>query len=222
MKKLTIAVLISMMGMQSSLAKPSGIDQVSYSVGYMMGSNVQSSAKDLNQAELIKGMKDGYSGKPSALSQAQMEQVIANYQQQQTATLLIKNTQQEKAFLAQNAKKAGVITTKSGLQYQILKQGKGKKPKASDIVKVKYTGKLLDGTVFDSTDLHGGEAVVFPLDEVIAGWTEGVQLMPVGSQYRFFVPSSLAYGEQGMPQGNIEPNAMLVFDIELLAINPKD
>ena len=120
-------------------------------------------------------------------------------------------------FLAKNAKKEKVITTASGLQYQILSEGKGASPVAADRVTVKYKGTLLDGTEFDSTDKHGGSAT-FPLNQVIKGWTEGVQLMKIGAKYRFFIPSSLAYGEEGAGKV-IPPNATLIFEIELLKVN---
>lgn len=109
------------------------------------------------------------------------------------------------------------ITLPSGLEYQVIKEGEGAKPTADDEVTVYYTGYLTDGTVFDSTDLHGGEPISFPLRGVIPGWTEGLQLMPVGSQYRFRIPGKLAYGERGVP-GAIPPNATLIFDVELIKI----
>ncbi len=120
-------------------------------------------------------------------------------------------------FLAKNAKKDKVITTASGLQYQILTEGKGTAPVATDNVTVKYKGTLLDGTEFDSTEKHGGSAT-FPLNRVIKGWTEGVQLMKPGAKYRFFIPSSLAYGEEGAGRV-IPPNATLIFEIELIKVN---
>ena len=120
-------------------------------------------------------------------------------------------------YLAENAKKAGVTTTASGLQYQVIKEGTGAKPVATDTVKVHYEGKLVDGTVFDSS-IKRGEPVSFPLNQVIAGWTEGVQLMTVGSKYKFVIPANLAYGEQG--GGPIPANSVLTFEVELLEINP--
>ena len=120
-------------------------------------------------------------------------------------------------FLAKNAKNAKVVTTKSGLQYQVLAEGKGATPVATDKVTVKYKGTLLDGTEFDNTDRHGGYAT-FPLNHVIKGWTEGVQLMKIGAKYRFFIPSELAYGEEGAGR-DIPPNATLIFEIELLKVN---
>ena len=128
----------------------------------------------------------------------------------------LKNKAAGEKFLAENAKKEGVKTTASGLQYQVIKLGDGPKPTATDQVKVNYKGTLIDGTVFDSS-YKRGKPVTFPLNQVIKGWIEGLQLMPVGSKYRFFLPSELAYGARGAG-GRIGPNAVLTFDIELLSI----
>jgi len=128
----------------------------------------------------------------------------------------LKNKVEGEKFLAENAKKEGVKTTASGLQYQVIKSGDGVKPKVTDKVKVNYEGKLIDGTVFDSS-YKRGQPVTFPLNQVIKGWTEGLQLMPVGSKYRFFLPSELAYGSNA-PGNKIGPNSALIFDVELLSI----
>lgn len=191
----------------------------SYSAGYVMGKNLKSTANDLIVDEVVRGLRDGFGGKKTTLTDAQMEQAILDYQTQHENKIAQKNALEGKTFLAKNAKRPGVITTASGLQYKIIKQGKGKKPKATDTVAVKYTGKLLDGSVFDSTEKQGDTPAVFPLNQVIPGWTEGVQLMNVGSKYRFYIPSTLAYGEQGAPS-TIPANSTLIFDIELLQINP--
>jgi len=126
-----------------------------------------------------------------------------------------KNVKEGEAFLAANAKKDGVKTTASGLQYKVIKAGTGATPKASDEVKVHYHGTLIDGTVFDSS-VQRGEPISFPLNGVIAGWTEGLQLMKVGDKFQFAIPSALAYGEQG--SGPIGPNSTLIFEVELLGI----
>jgi FKBP-type peptidyl-prolyl cis-trans isomerase len=127
------------------------------------------------------------------------------------------NSEKGEAFLAQNAKKEGVKTTASGLQYKVLKEGAGKSPQATDTVSVHYRGTLLDGTEFDSS-IKRGQPAEFPLNRVIPGWTEGVQLMKVGAKYQFTIPSKLAYGASGTPGGPIPPNATLIFEVELLAI----
>jgi FKBP-type peptidyl-prolyl cis-trans isomerase FkpA len=127
------------------------------------------------------------------------------------------NKEQGEKFLAENAKKPGVKTTPSGLQYMVLRQGSGPRPTATDRVRVNYEGKLLDGTVFDSSYARNQPAE-FALNQVIAGWTEGVGMMPVGSKFRFWIPGDLAYGANGTPGGPIGPNATLVFDVELMGI----
>ena len=121
------------------------------------------------------------------------------------------------AFLKENAKKEGVKTTASGLQYKVIKEGEGKSPKATDTVKVNYEGKLIDGKIFDSS-YKRGEPIEFPLNGVIPGWTEGVQLMKEGATYEFVIPSKLAYGERGAPGGTIPPNATLIFKVELIQV----
>ena len=121
------------------------------------------------------------------------------------------------AFLAKNKSKSGVKTTASGLQYEVEKEGTGPKPKATDTVKVDYTGTKIDGTKFDSS-VDRGQPATFPLNQVVPGWTEGLQLMPVGSEYKFYIPAKLAYGERG--PGPIGPNATLIFDVKLISIEP--
>ena len=193
--------------------------KVGYSLGYMMGSNVYDVASDLRVQDIVQGLQDGFANKPTNMTPEQMQQTVMAYEQRQTAKMLQDNLAKGEAFLAQNAKKPNVKTTASGLQYEVLQEGTGAKPKATDIVAVQYEGKTIDGKVFDSSAKHGGEPVVFPLNQVIPGWTEGVQLMNEGAKYRFYIPAKLAYGEQGAP-GAIEPNSVLIFDIELVKVNP--
>jgi FKBP-type peptidyl-prolyl cis-trans isomerase len=145
-------------------------------------------------------------------------------QQEKMGQVGLKNKADGEAFLAANAKKPGVITTKSGLQYQVIKQGSGPKPTIKDKVKVHYTGTMIDGKEFDSS-IRRGQPVELDLKGVIAGWTEGLQLMNVGSKFKLFIPSNLAYGEQGRPgqgpngEGGMPPNSTLIFDLELLGIS---
>lgn len=200
------------------------MNKVGYSFGYLMGEGNKDSVDDLRLDPFFQGFRDAYLAKNPAIDKVQMQKVLLDYQKRKEAeyakqieAMASKNLASEKAFLATNGKKSGLKTTASGLQYQVLKQGSGRTPTAKDKVKVHYEGRLLDGTIFDSS-YKRGEPVTFPLDQVIKGWTEGVQLMKEGSKYRLFVPSRLGYG----PAGNtdIEPNTLLIFDVELLEVNP--
>ncbi len=198
-------------------------EKVGYSFGYLMGKSNADAVKDLDVNTFLAGFKDGYGGKASALTEEQMKTTLLQYKQNQDAAEMKAFEQKAKEnadaaakFLADNAKKEGVITTASGLQYQVLKQGSGKRPSATSKVTVHYEGRLMDGTVFDSS-IDRGEPLTFSLNQVIAGWTEGLQLMQEGSKYRFVIPSNLAYGETGAGE-SIEPNSTLIFDVELLKI----
>ena len=186
-------------------------EKVGYSLGFMMAEGNKDAVKDLNLDTFEKGFRDGYEGKKSALTPEQMQQVLIDYQKAQEDKM--KNDGIK--FLADNAKKKDVKTTASGLQYKVVTPGMGKSPKATDVVEVNYEGKLIDGTVFDSS-YERGEPIEFPLNQVIPGWTEGLQLMKEGGKYEFYIPSELAYGELGN-QG-IAPNSTLIFTVELLAV----
>lgn len=197
-------------------------EKVGYSLGFMMAEGNKEAVADLNLDTFEKGFRDGYQGNESALTQEQMQKVLTDYQAEQEEKFV--NDMQAKAaenttigqnYLAENAKKEGVQTTASGLQYKVLTAGTGQSPAATDTVEVNYEGKLIDGTVFDSS-YERGEPIEFPLNQVIAGWTEGVQLMKEGGKYEFYIPSDLAYGEAGN-QG-IEPNSTLIFTVELLSV----
>ncbi len=200
---------------------------VSYSIGTMIAGNLKQQGVKVDLAELTKGLTDILEGKKPRLDQAQVQKVMAAFQQEQmkaqegkAAEAAGKNKEEGAAFLAKNGKDEGVVTTASGLQYKILKQGDGAKPAATDKVKVHYHGTLLDGKVFDSS-VDRGEPISFPLDGVIKGWTEGVQLMPVGSKFKFFIPSDLAYGDGGAG-ADIGPGSTLIFEVELIAIEAAD
>ena len=197
-------------------------EKVGYSLGFMMAEGNKEAVKDLDLNTFEKGFRDGYEGNDSALTQEQMQEVLMTYQKEQEEQFvkdMEKQTTENKAagvaFLAENAKKEGVKTTASGLQYKVVKAGTGKMPKATDVVEVNYEGKLIDGTVFDSS-YERGEPIEFPLNQVIAGWTEGLQLMKEGGKYEFYIPSDIAYGEAG--NAGIEPNSTLIFTVELLKV----
>ncbi|WP_205758704.1 FKBP-type peptidyl-prolyl cis-trans isomerase [Lysobacter sp. HDW10] len=199
-------------------------EQVSYMVGLDMGRTLKPAKDDIDLDVMLKGIKDELAEGKKLMDDKQADAVREAFgqkmQAKQIAAMLAdqkKNAEAGTKFLAENAKKAGVKTTPSGLQYQVITEGTGPKPKATDFVKVHYRGTLLDGKEFDSS-YSRNEPTMFPLNRVIPGWSEGVQLMPVGSKYKFWIPSELAYGEQGTPGGPIPPNAMLTFELELLSI----
>lgn len=200
--------------------------KLSYALGLDLGSYFKTLGENLDLDVLHQGIVDAYQGnKPllSAEEAAEVQQKFVQKQQEekvkQAVAMITKNKKAAEDFLKENGKKEGVVTTDSGLQYIILKEGDGPKPKAEDTVKVDYKGTLLDGTEFDSS-YKRGEPAVFPLNQVIPGWTEALQLMKVGTKARIFLPSDLAYGDRGVPNV-IEPGSMLIFEVELLGIeNP--
>ena len=201
-------------------------EQVGYSFGYLMGRSNAESVKDLDLDAFILGLKTAAQGGKSALTDEEMARVLTQHKKQSDAKQLIELKKKADAnakigaeFLATNAKKQGVQTTKSGLQYQILKQGTGQSPKANSIVKVNYEGRLIDGTVFDSS-IARNQAAEFQVSQVIQGWTEGLQLMKEGAEYRFFIPAQLGYGQIGSGDV-IEPNSTLIFDVKLIEILAK-
>ena len=201
-------------------------EQVGYSFGYLMGRSNAESVKDLDLDAFILGLKTAAQGGKSALTDEEMARVLTQHKKQSDAKQLIELKKKADAnakigaeFLATNAKRQGVQTTKSGLQYQILKPGTGPSPKANSIVKVNYEGRLIDGTVFDSS-IARNQTAEFQVSQVIQGWTEGLQLMKEGAEYRFFIPAQLGYGQIGSGDV-IEPNSTLIFDIELIEILAK-
>ena len=207
----------------ASVKKPESVEERgAYSIGFLTGKSIAMQAPSLNVDQFAAGVRDAFAKKEGKITQEEMKAALTAYEEQERAQAMLKMEKasteaQEKgvAFMIENGKKAGVTTTASGLQYEVLKQGSGAKPAATDTVKVHYEGKLLDGSVFDSS-IQRGEPVSFPLNRVIAGWTEGVQLMPVGSKFKFTIPAALAYGDQGA--GPIPPHSVLQFDVELLEI----
>lgn len=193
------------------------MDKLSYALGLVIGHNLKEMGVDnLNGADFAQAVADVLAGKATAMTNAEAQQIVATYMQEKEAEKGKAAREAGEKFLAENAKKEGVTVTASGLQYIVLTEGSGRKPSATDNVKCHYEGRLTDGTVFDSS-YRRGEPAVFPLNGVIAGWTEGVQLMGEGAKFRFFIPYNLAYGERGAG-GSIPPYAALVFDVELIEV----
>lgn len=201
----------------------SELDKLSYSIGIDIGKNFKRQGIEVNSEVMAKGMQDGMSGDKSLLTDQQMKDVLNNFQKQlmakRTAELnqkAEKNKEKGEAFLKENKKKEGVVALPSGLQYKIVTAGTGDKPSKKDTVTVEYTGKLLDGQVFDSTEKTGKPAT-FKLSQVIPGWTEALQLMPAGSTWEIYVPADLAYGSRSVG-GPIGPNETLIFNIHLMSV----
>ena len=198
-------------------------DKVSYSIGLNIGKDFKQQDIDVDPNLLARGIKDAVSGAKPLLTEEQMQETITAFRKEmvakheaKTKEEADKNKKESEEFLAANAKKEGVVTLPSGLQYKVIKEGTGPKPKPGDTVTVNYEGKLINGTVFDSS-YKRGEPATFPVTGVIPGWTEALQLMKEGAKYELFIPPSLAYGERGA--GNaIGPNTTLIFEVELLSI----
>lgn len=200
------------------------MDKLSYALGIGIGSQLaQMGATELNIDDFAQAIKDVIAGDDLKVDNAEAQQIVNNFFREQEAKQRAAAAEAGKAarkagedFLAENAKKDGVTVTASGLQYTVLTEGTGKSPKATDKVRCHYEGTLIDGTVFDSS-YKRGEPAVFGLNQVISGWTEGVQLMKEGAKFRFFIPFQLAYGERGAG-ASIPPYAALIFDVELLEV----
>ena len=198
-------------------------ERASYAIGLDMGNSVEQMGGDLDLDILIRGLRDALGEQEPQMDQQETAQVMREFfQQLQEANalrqqeLMETNRLEGEAFLAENRTKVGVVATPSGLQYEVLTEGTGQSPSATNQVTVHYEGRLLDGNVFDSS-YERGEPAVFRVSGVIAGWTEGLQLMKVGSKFRFFIPPNLGYGENGAGE-DIGPNATLIFEVELLGI----
>lgn len=191
--------------------------EISYALGLSIANNFRATGiKQLDVAEFTKGLEDVLNEAKPRISYEDAQQLLNDYFTKLQGEQLDLNLKAGEEFLAINAKKAGVTTLASGLQYEVLKEGTGKKPSATDQVKCHYHGTLIDGTVFDSS-VDRGEPATFGVNQVIAGWVEALQLMSEGTKWRLFIPSKLAYGAQGAGQV-IQPNSALIFDVELLEI----
>ena len=224
---LTLSTLTALPAFAADKAPTTDAEKLSYSLGALFGSRMKEVYSDLDAKMVVSGINDSLSGSKLALEQNQMFELIQKAQreaaekaQQKMIEQAQKNLEKGSAFLKENGQKTGVVTTESGLQYKVDKEGKGTKPTANSEVTVNYEGKLLDGTVFDSSFARG-QTTSFRVNQVISGWTEALQLMPEGSTWELFIPSDLAYGPGGAPQGGIGPNELLIFKVELIKVtNP--
>ncbi|WP_407403659.1 FKBP-type peptidyl-prolyl cis-trans isomerase [Chryseobacterium sp.] len=233
MKKYTIALLcIATFGISCSdkneskdTSKYTDDQKASYYIGLNMAQSMKQEGFKVDADIMAQAIKEEMEGKPKSLPAEDMNSFMQGYMQKQQEKMqsaagveASENKKKGVDFLAKNKSNPKVKATASGLQYEVVQEGDGKTmPKASDIVQVKYTGKLLDGTVFDSTDKNGGQPMDINLGSVIKGWTEGIQLMSKGAKYRFYIPSDLAYGDQGAG-GAIPAGSTLIFDVELVSI----
>lgn len=212
-------------------AKPADValsteeQQVSYGIGLNFGTNLKRQEFPIDIESFVAGLHDGVDGNEPKMAQAQIMEVMQGFQKKmmekrkaEKDAEAAKNKEEGEAFLAENGKKEGVVTTESGLQYKVIAKGDGPVPGANDTVEVNYRGTLINGDEFDSS-YKRGKPVSFPVKGVIKGWTEALQLMPVGSKYELYIPASLAYGPGGT--GSIGPNATLIFEVELLSIKEK-
>lgn len=218
---LTVGLFCTMSAYAAQLTSDTG--KLSYAIGFKTGQAMKAQSITINTQDFAQGLQDGYTAKQPRMSEQEIQATIKNMQQQmvdkmqqkfnETAT---KNLTEGQAFLAKNAKMPGVVTLPSGLQYKIITPGQGEHPKATDTVTVNYEGTLIDGTVFDSSYKRGTPAT-FPVNGVIKGWQEALQLMTPGATWMFYIPESLAYGKQGS-MGAIGPNETLIFKVNLISI----
>lgn len=221
-----VALLVAASSAQAGKGKPkkvkmtNEIDTVSYSIGITVGNNIKNQVemtleKNYNADLMLIGIQTALKGDSTLISLLKADTIVDIYMKDAFKKKEDKRIEDNKNFLIENAKKPGVVSLPSGLQYSIIEEGKGARPADTSMVKVHYTGTLIDGTVFDSS-YKRGEPASFRLNQVIKGWTEGVQLMSIGSKYKFVIPAEIAYGTQRM--GPILPNSTLIFDVELLDI----
>ena len=216
---LLIGILIIPVFAEDKIVLKTDKEKVSYSIGFDIGSSFKRQSIDVDLDVFLRGMKDAFDGGDALLSAKEQREAIMAFQKEQKEIMAVKNKETGKRFLSDNKGKPGVVTLKSGLQYKVIVEGKGPKPKDTDTVKTHYRGKLIDGTEFDSSYTRG-EPASFPVKGVIKGWTEALQLMNVGSKWELYIPSDLAYGDSGAGP-RIGPGATLIFEIELLEIVKK-
>lgn len=193
------------------------MDKFSYAIGLGIGQNLLSMrVKSINVNDFAKAIADVIEGKSTDMTHTEAREIVNKYFAELEKEINKENIENGKKFLEENKKKAGVVTTASGLQYEIITEGKGKKAKATDKVKCHYEGTLIDGTLFDSS-VKRGEPAVFGVNQVIPGWVEALQLMPEGSKWKLYIPSELAYGERGAGE-MIAPHSTLIFEVELIEV----
>jgi FKBP-type peptidyl-prolyl cis-trans isomerase FklB len=220
---LSLVLFVSQVSAEEKLMLKDQKDKVSYSIGTNIGNNFKKQSMDINPDALVQGIKDTLSGEKALMTEQEMNETMKAFQQEmmtkqaELAKIIgEKNKTEGDLFLADNKKKEGVITLSSGLQYKVINESSGTIPTLTDKVIVHYRGTLIDGTEFDSS-YRRGQPVTFPVNGIIAGWKEALQLMKAGSKWQLFIPPTLAYGERGAGR-TIGPNATLIFDIELLSI----
>jgi len=214
--------LVSQVNAQETMVLKNQKDKVSYIIGMDIGNNLKKQSIDVDPNILAKGLKDSLTNGKPLLTEKEIQETKAAFQKEMMAKkeeVAKQNKKDGETFLAENKKKEGVKTLPSGLQYKVIKEGAGKKPKSTDTVMVHYRGTLINGTEFDSS-YKRGQAVTFQVSGVIPGWTEALQLMEEGAKWQLFIPSNLAYGERGAG-GVIGPNATLIFEVELVSIQGK-
>lgn len=229
MKMKRVALVVLSLGMATTALAAtttldSDLDKLSYSIGVDLGKNFKRQGIEVKPDVMAQGMQDALGGKTLLLTDQQMQDVVTNFQKQmvakrtaEMASVAAENKKAGDTFLSQNKSKPGVVVLPSGLQYKIITAGKGAKPKKDDTVTVEYTGKLLNGSVFDSTEKAGGKPADLKVSQVIPGWVEALQLMPAGSTWELYVPANLAYGERSVG-GVIGPNSTLIFTVHLIDI----
>ncbi|MBL1142337.1 MAG: FKBP-type peptidyl-prolyl cis-trans isomerase [Proteobacteria bacterium] len=218
--KSALVLLLSFAFMSAHAAKvESELEKLSYSMGIFFGQSISRQGMELDTAAFLQAVEDVMNQQELKLDKEEMQQILAEYQkkeQQELAVQATSNKAEGEKYLAENKKKEGVVSLDSGLQYKVIATGKGEKPQATSQVIVHYRGTLIDGTEFDSSYARG-EPAQFGVNQVIKGWQEALQLMPVGSKWQIVIPSNLAYGERGAG-ATIKPNSTLLFDVELLEI----
>jgi FKBP-type peptidyl-prolyl cis-trans isomerase FklB len=212
-----LAVASCQTGGGKSAKLQNDLDSVSYSLGVSIGQNLKMNGlADVNSAAFARGIEDFLKDEKTLIEPFMADQIINNYIMGMRTKESEKNIKESEDFLAQNSKKAGVQTTPSGLQYEMIEKGTGASPDENDMVTVHYTGKTINGNVFDSS-VERGEPVTFGVNQVIPGWTEGLQMMQEGGKARFYIPSELGYGERGAGP-DIPPHSALIFDVELISV----